>query len=97
MTFFVSQDVANFRCLAGSTSAGLEPCLVIPATEAAFVGRAEVRVLVTPPEAAVYVDGYYAGLVDDLDGFFQRLPLTPSVAQRESEHRGQGLIATARS
>jgi hypothetical protein len=42
-----------------------------------FDGRAEVRVLVTPTDAAVYVDGYYAGLVDDFNGFFQRLPLTP--------------------
>ncbi len=39
--------------------------------------RAEVRVLVTPRDAAVYVDGFYAGVVDDFDGFFQRLPLTP--------------------
>jgi hypothetical protein len=42
-----------------------------------FDDRAEVRVLVTPKEAAVYVDGYYAGIVGDFDGFFQRLPLTP--------------------
>ena len=39
--------------------------------------RAELRVQATPREAAVYVDGYYAGVVDDFDGFFQRLPLTP--------------------
>ena len=25
----------------------------------------------------VYVDGFYAGIVDDFDGFFQRLPLPP--------------------
>ena len=42
-----------------------------------FDDRAEVRVLVTPKEAAVYIDGYYAGVVDDFDGFFQRLPMTP--------------------
>lgn len=39
--------------------------------------RAEVRVLVTPKEAAVYVDGFYAGIVDDFNGFFQRLPVPP--------------------
>jgi len=39
--------------------------------------RAEIRVMVTPREAAVYVDGFYAGIVDDFDGFFQRLPVTP--------------------
>jgi hypothetical protein len=39
--------------------------------------RASVRVLVTPKEAAVYVDGYYAGIVDDFNGVFQSLPLSP--------------------
>ena len=39
--------------------------------------RASVRVLVTPKEAAVYVDGFYAGIVDDFDGVFQSLPLPP--------------------
>lgn len=39
--------------------------------------RADVRVRVTPNTAAVYVDGFYAGIVDDFDGIFQRLPLTP--------------------
>ena len=36
-----------------------------------------VRIEVTPKEAEVYVDGYYAGVVDDFDGVFQRLPLEP--------------------
>jgi hypothetical protein len=36
-----------------------------------------VRVLVDPPEARVYVDGYYAGVVDDFDGLFQRLNTSP--------------------
>jgi len=39
--------------------------------------RARVRLLVTPKQAAVHVDGYYAGIVDDFDGFFQNLPLSP--------------------
>ena len=38
---------------------------------------ADVRVDVKPKDAAVYVDGYYAGIVDDFDGFFQRLTLSP--------------------
>lgn len=42
-----------------------------------FDNRAELRVLAEPRDAAVYVDGYYAGIVDDFDGFFQRLPLPP--------------------
>ena len=38
---------------------------------------ASVRVEVKPKEAEVYVDGYYAGIVDDFDGVFQRLRLPP--------------------
>jgi PEGA domain-containing protein len=36
-----------------------------------------VRLEVKPKEAEVYVDGYYAGVVDDFDGAFQRLHLPP--------------------
>jgi hypothetical protein len=36
-----------------------------------------IRVLVDPAEARVYVDGYYAGVVDDFDGLFQRLHVAP--------------------
>jgi hypothetical protein len=42
--------------------------------------RAEVRLRVKPEaaeDAAVYVDGFYAGVVDDFNGVFQSLPLTP--------------------
>ena len=37
----------------------------------------DVRVLATPKQAEVYVDGFYAGVVDDFDGTFQRLHVTP--------------------
>lgn len=37
----------------------------------------EVRTQVKPRQAQVYVDGYYAGLVDDYDGWAQRLKLKP--------------------
>jgi hypothetical protein len=36
-----------------------------------------VRLEVTPRDAEVYVDGYYAGTVDDFDGTFQRLRVEP--------------------
>jgi len=36
-----------------------------------------VRIEVKPKEAEVFVDGYYAGIVDDYDGVFQRLRVTP--------------------
>jgi hypothetical protein len=38
---------------------------------------AEVRLQVTPKDAQVYLDGYYAGIVDDFDGMFQRLRMEP--------------------
>jgi hypothetical protein len=38
---------------------------------------ASVRLEVKPKQAEVYVDGYYAGIVDDFDGVFQRLHVAP--------------------
>ena len=45
-----------------------------------YDNRAEIRLRVEPEEAedaAVYVDGFYAGIVDDFNSVFQSLPLTP--------------------
>lgn len=36
-----------------------------------------VKLEVKPKQAEVYVDGYYAGVVDDFDGIFQRLRIEP--------------------
>ena len=36
-----------------------------------------VRIQDAPPEAQVFADGYYAGIVDDFDGAFQHLDLEP--------------------
>ncbi len=38
---------------------------------------ASLRIDAEPRQAQVFVDGYYAGLVDDFDGVFQRLRLEP--------------------
>ncbi len=38
---------------------------------------ASLRLQVTPRSAEVYVDGYYAGIVDQFDGTFQRLRVEP--------------------
>ena len=38
---------------------------------------ASLRIQVTPSTAEVYVDGYYAGIVDQFDGTFQRLRVEP--------------------
>jgi hypothetical protein len=39
--------------------------------------EANLRIKVTPKEASVYVDGYFAGRVDDFDGTFERLHVAP--------------------
>lgn len=36
-----------------------------------------LRIVDAPPDAQVFVDGYYAGVVDDYDGVFQHLNLEP--------------------
>lgn len=38
---------------------------------------ADIRIQATPRETEVYVDGARAGIVDDYDGLFQRLHVTP--------------------
>jgi len=48
-----------------------------PYYPAAYDAASNVRLLVTPREAEVYVDGYLVGVVDDFDGFSQRLRLRP--------------------
>jgi hypothetical protein len=60
----------------GSASAG--QFVVYPSYPVQYVGPdSSVRLEVTPKEAEVFVDGYYAGIVDDFDGTFQRLRLPP--------------------
>lgn len=39
--------------------------------------ESDLRFDVKPKEAAVYIDGYFAGTVDDFDGAFQRLHVPP--------------------
>jgi YHS domain-containing protein len=39
--------------------------------------RAALRLRAAPDQAAVYVDGFYAGIINDFDGFFEGLPLRP--------------------
>ena len=43
-----------------------------------YVGpESHLRLMITPREAMVYVDGYLAGTVDEFDGVFQRLHVAP--------------------
>jgi hypothetical protein len=45
----------------------------------AYFGRpsADVKVEVTPKQAEVYVDGFYAGRAEDFNGIFKRLHTSP--------------------
>lgn len=47
-----------------------------------------VRVQVSPREAEVFVDGYFAGNVDDFDGVFQRLNIEPGEHEVEIHLEG---------
>jgi hypothetical protein len=44
-------------------------------TGSGYYGTGNLKLKVKPRDAEVYVDGYYAGLVDDFDGMFQKLEL----------------------
>jgi len=49
---------------------------------------ASVRLEVTPQDTEVYVDGYYAGVVDDFDGMLQRLRVEPGQHEITLYHDG---------
>jgi hypothetical protein len=53
-----------------------------------YRGYSEARIEVTPKEAKVYVDGYYAGIVDDFDGWAQRLDVPPGEHEVEIYQEG---------
>ena len=52
-----------------------------------------VRIIDAPPDAQVFVDGYYAGVVDDYDGVFQHLNLEAGSHHIEIEDPGYPPIA----
>ena len=52
------------------------PMYPYPAYRYGFA-EADLRVKVKPKDASVYVDGYYAGKVEDYDGAFERLHVEP--------------------
>ena len=52
-----------------------------------------VRVKGVPKETEVFVDGYYAGIVDDFDGVFQHLDLEPGPHRIEVRAQGYQPVA----
>ena len=79
---------------AAATAAGTTPTArpaMTPAASRAGSGAtrwtrtarpAALRLKVEPRDAEVYVDGFYAGLVDDFDGAMQKLKIVPGLASR---------------
>ena len=53
-----------------------------------YMSYGDIRLKDFPRDGAVYVDGGYAGIVDDFDGFFQRLTLEVGAHEIEVEVRG---------
>src|SRR5690242_1834107 len=68
---------ALFVALALAASASAQVVVPFPPYRYAGSIDSSVRIEVTPKTAQVFVDGYYAGIVDDFDGAFQRLHVQP--------------------
>ena len=68
--------VATFASVPRSAHAQLRYPPLYPAYRYA-APESDLRINVKPREASVYVDGYFAGRVEDFDGAFQRLHATP--------------------
>lgn len=64
------------------------PVEAVPGYQGYYPGSGAIRMVVDEKEAEVYVDGYYAGIVDDFDGTFQKLYLQPG--EHEIEFRLEG-------
>jgi hypothetical protein len=63
---------------AGGTAALLIAATSGPAAAQVFAAPdAAVRFEVKPKQAQVYMDGFYAGIVDDFDDWYQRLYTAP--------------------
>lgn len=58
-------------------SVAYAPYVPHPSWQGYYPGSGAVRMMVDAKEAEVFVDGYYAGIVDDFDGTFQKLYLQP--------------------
>ena len=64
---------------------------VVPRAGYAGAALGGIRIQGAPRDAQVYVDGYYAGIVDDYDGTFQRLDLEEGPHEIEIRTAGRPL------
>jgi hypothetical protein len=74
--------------LFGSPYSGRVYGYLAPRSYGARIYYGDVRLQVSPRDASVFVDGYYAGIVDDFDGVFQRLTLEVGAHQIELDAPG---------
>jgi hypothetical protein len=77
---------------------GRSPRVVVAAPyyyNGSFRADSSARIQVTPRHAEVYVDGYRAGIVDDFDGFAQRLHVPPGEHVIELYLEGHKTISQA--
>jgi hypothetical protein len=58
-----------------------------------FDDAGSLRMQVEPKDAQVYVDGYFAGIVDQFDGHFQHLDLSPGLHHLEIRAPGYQPLA----
>ena len=75
---FATADCAPHAFAAGDdrfSGTGPFPYSAAYPNRACLTGR--LQVLATPKQADVYVDGFFAGFVNDFDGVLQYLPATP--------------------
>ena len=56
---------------------GYYPYQVVYPGRGRYDNSGSVRLQISPRDAEVFVDGYFAGTVDDFDGVFQRLNIAP--------------------
>jgi hypothetical protein len=61
-------------------------------SESGYYGTGNLKLKMKPRDAEVYVDGYYAGLVDDFDGMFQKLELEAGPHRIEVRKAGYGTM-----
>jgi hypothetical protein len=64
---------------------------VVPRAGYAGAAYGSIRIQGAPRDAQVFVDGYYAGIVDDYDGTFQRLDLEEGPHEIEIRTAGRPL------
>ena len=70
---FVSSLIAAGAAAAQPASTQTPPGQTPSYPQAPIVADSSMRLQVKPLDTMVFVDGYFAGIVDDFDGTFQRL------------------------